>query len=118
MICYCDSKKNMTLITICITVNLLMILYLLFLKIFYFIFHYSNVAIVYLVAGALGFATFENVEYVFINAGGSQVFSESVLINELFVLLIRVLMPIHVICAVLQAINLSLVRTEVKTFGL
>jgi hypothetical protein len=63
---------------------------------------------VYLVAGALGFATFENIQYVFISGGsGDQLFSKSVLINELFVLLLRVLMPIHVICAVLQAINLS-----------
>ena len=63
---------------------------------------------VYLVAGALGFATFENIQYVFISGlRGDQMFSESVLINELFVLLLRVLMPIHVICAVLQAINLS-----------
>jgi hypothetical protein len=56
----------------------------------------------------LGFATFENIQYVFISGGsGDQLFSKSVLINELFVLLLRVLMPIHVICAVLQAINLS-----------
>jgi RsiW-degrading membrane proteinase PrsW (M82 family) len=63
---------------------------------------------VYLVSGALGFATFENIQYVFISGGsGDQMFSKSVLISELFVLLLRVLMPIHVICAVLQAINLS-----------
>ena len=65
-------------------------------------------------AGALGFATFENTEYVFFSGGGTQAFSESVLINELFVLLLRVLMPIHVICAVLQAISFSKVRVNVN----
>jgi hypothetical protein len=34
----------------------------------------------------------------------------SLLVGELFVLLIRILMPVHVICSVLQATSLSKVR--------
>lgn len=62
--------------------------------------------LVYLMAGALGFATSENIEYVF-GVAGSRMPGQSVFVTELIILLIRVLMPIHVICSVLQASRLS-----------
>jgi PrsW family intramembrane metalloprotease len=58
-------------------------------------------------AGALGFATCENISYVFTQGSAEAVPGASNLIGELTVLLARILMPIHVICSVLQAINLS-----------
>ena len=61
-------------------------------------------------AGALGFATAENIEYVF-GSTTSPIPGVSLVEGELLVLLARVLMPIHVICSVLQARNLSKVRT-------
>ena len=62
--------------------------------------------LVYLVAGALGFSTAENIEYVF-GTRASPIPGTSLFVGEILILLIRVLMPIHVICAVLQAVNLS-----------
>jgi hypothetical protein len=64
-------------------------------------------ALVYLVAGALGFATCENIEYVFGAGTESAIPGTSVFAGELLVLLMRVLMPVHVICAVLQATGLA-----------
>jgi hypothetical protein len=66
--------------------------------------------LVYLMAGALGFATSENIEYVF-GTTTSPIPGTTVFIGELIVLLTRVLMPIHVICSVIQAANLSKVCT-------
>mmetsp|Transcript_19905 Transcript_19905/g.28613 ORF Transcript_19905/g.28613 Transcript_19905/m.28613 type:complete len:527 (-) Transcript_19905:175-1755(-) len=65
-----------------------------------------HTVLVYLMAGALGFATSENIEYVF-GTTTSPIPGTSVFIGELLVLVIRVLMPIHVICSVIQAANLS-----------
>jgi Cys-rich protein (TIGR01571 family) len=65
-----------------------------------------HTVLVYLMAGALGFATCENIEYVF-GQHGSPIPGTSMIVGELLVLLMRVLMPIHVICSVLQAANLS-----------
>jgi len=62
--------------------------------------------LVYLMAGALGFATSENVEYVF-GTTGSPIPGANQIEGELFVLLLRVLLPVHVICSVIQAANLS-----------
>jgi len=62
--------------------------------------------LVYLLSGALGFATFENIEYVF-GTKASPVQGTTLLVGELVVLLFRVLLPIHVICSVLQASQLS-----------
>jgi len=62
--------------------------------------------LVYLMTAALGFATSENIEYVF-GTNRSPLPGTSILVGELFVLLIRICMPIHVICSVLQATNLS-----------
>lgn len=61
---------------------------------------------VYLLSGALGFATSENIEYVFgmSNAKGGSV---SAMEEQLIVLAMRVLMPVHLICAVLQSVELS-----------
>ena len=60
---------------------------------------------VYLLAGALGFATSENISYVF--TGGSAGGGVTMLEGQLLVLLMRVCTPIHAICSVLQAVNLS-----------
>ena len=62
--------------------------------------------LVYLMAGALGFATSENVEYVF-GTTSSPIPGANQIEGELFVLLLRVLLPVHVICSVIQAANLS-----------
>lgn len=62
--------------------------------------------LVYLMTAALGFATAENIEYVF-SSGQSPIPGTSKYVGEIVVLLIRVLMPIHVICSVMQAANLS-----------
>jgi Cys-rich protein (TIGR01571 family) len=62
--------------------------------------------LVYLVAAALGFSTAENIEYVF-GTRASPIPGTSLFVGEILILLVRVLMPIHVICAVLQSINLS-----------
>lgn len=60
---------------------------------------------VYLLAAALGFATSENMEYVFgVHTRGGVV---GVLLGELTVLALRLLTPVHLICAVIQAANLS-----------
>lgn len=64
-----------------------------------------NAILVYLMAGALGFATSENIEYVF-STVASPIPGTSMIIGEILVLLLRVLMPIHVICSVLQATQL------------
>ena len=64
-------------------------------------------ALVYLVAGALGFATCENIEYVFGAGQQSAIPGTSVFAGELLVLAMRVLLPVHVICAVLQAAGLA-----------
>lgn len=64
-----------------------------------------HTVLVYLMTGALGFATSENIEYVFGSASG--VGATSLFLGELFVLFVRILMPIHVICSVLQASNFS-----------
>jgi hypothetical protein len=65
-----------------------------------------HTVLVYLMAGALGFATFENIEYVF-GTRRSPIPGYSLFVGELLVLLVRVLMPVHVICSVLQAVNVS-----------
>lgn len=60
--------------------------------------------LVYLVAAALGFATAENIEYVYAGTGGSGAGSGiEMLEGELLTLLMRILTPVHVICAVMQA---------------
>jgi RsiW-degrading membrane proteinase PrsW (M82 family) len=59
---------------------------------------------------ALGFATAENVEYVFgvaATAGGGKNNPVNLFVGELIVLGMRILLPIHFICAILQAANLS-----------
>ena len=70
-----------------------------------------NAILVYLMAGALGFATSENIEYVF-GTTSSPIPGTSVFVGELVILLVRVLMPVHVICSVLQAVNLSKVNND------
>jgi Cys-rich protein (TIGR01571 family) len=64
--------------------------------------------LVYMMSAALGFATCENIEYVFgvSNAKGGRI---SALEEELVVLCVRVLMPVHLICSVLQSASLSTV---------
>lgn len=60
----------------------------------------------YLMAGALGFTTCENMLYVF-NSGQSPVPGTSIFVGEMMVLLLRVCLPVHLICSVLQGANLS-----------
>ena len=72
--------------------------------------------LVYLMSGALGFATAENIEYVF-GTKTSPIHGTSLFVGELFVLFLRICMPIHLICSVLQAANLSRVSVN-KLFGL
>lgn len=62
--------------------------------------------LVYLVSAALGFATAENIEYVF-GVRQSPIPGTSRFVGELIVLAMRLLMPIHLICAVIQSANLS-----------
>lgn len=67
--------------------------------------------LVYLMSGALGFATAENIEYVF-GTKTSPIHGTSVFIGELFVLFLRICMPIHLICSVLQAANFARVSSS------
>jgi len=62
--------------------------------------------LIYMMTGALGFATCENLMYVF-EIKSSPVPGTSLFLGELIVLLVRILMPVHVICSVFQAKNLS-----------
>jgi len=61
---------------------------------------------VFFLAGAAGFAAAENLSYVF-GVKQSPIEGTGVVIGELTVLLMRVVMPVHLICAVLQATNVS-----------
>lgn len=74
--------------------------------------------LVYLMAGALGFATAENIEYVFAQSSQSSIPGTSIFLNELFVLFIRILMPVHVICSVLQASNYAKVVIGIESMSL
>uniref|UniRef100_A0A7S3H5G9 Uncharacterized protein n=1 Tax=Spumella elongata TaxID=89044 RepID=A0A7S3H5G9_9STRA len=62
--------------------------------------------LVYMMTAALGFATSENIEYVF-GADKSPIPHTSLVVGELVVLAMRVCMPIHVICSVMQATTFS-----------
>jgi len=61
---------------------------------------------VFFLAGAAGFAAAENLSYVF-GVKQSPIEGTSVVVGELTVLLMRVAMPVHLICAVMQAVNVS-----------
>ena len=64
--------------------------------------------LVLLLSAALGFATAENIEYVFGSSSDSSILpGATVLEGELLILLVRILMPVHAICAVIQAVSLS-----------
>lgn len=78
-----------------------------------------HTVLVYLMAGALGFATFENIEYVFMKENASALPGISLFESELFILGMRVLMPVHVICSVLQAVGVSKVcnKYRIVIFG-
>eukprot|EP01039_Chlorochromonas_danica_P008031 gene8031-8859_t len=57
--------------------------------------------LVYCITIALGFATAENLEYVFsVQTPGS---GRRVFLNELTVLALRICLPVHVLCGILQA---------------
>ena len=64
-----------------------------------------HTVLVYFMSGALGFATFENIEYIF--GKDSPIPGFTLFEGELLILLMRVLMPIHVICSVIQAVGVS-----------
>lgn len=76
-----------------------------------FPYHLKNpyIITIYFLSGALGFATAENIEYVLQQSThrlhGTAV--TSVFLSELFVFCLRILMPVHLICAVLQAVNIT-----------
>ena len=70
-------------------------------------FNNPHAVLVCLMAAALGFATSENIEYVFSTPYGTGLNASEVFLSQLFVLIIRLLMPVHVICSVIQAANLS-----------
>ena len=61
---------------------------------------------IFMVSGALGFATAENLSYVF-STRESPIPGTGILVGEITVLFLRVLMPIHLICAVFQGSNLT-----------
>ena len=68
----------------------------------------ASTLLVYMLAGALGFALIENLEYVLgTTAAGA---ATSVLEAKLTVLVFRTMMPIHMVCAALQAAYLAKVR--------
>ena len=77
--------------------------------------------LVYLVASALGFATFENIGYVF---GAAAVDDDIDTDDEVYysaevvTLIARVLLPVHFICAVLQATELSKVAMSYEAIPL
>ena len=66
-----------------------------------------HAVLVCLMAAALGFATSENIEYVFSTPYGTGLNANEIFLSQLFVLIVRLLMPVHVICSVIQAANLS-----------
>ena len=72
----------------------------------------------YLIASALGFATAENIEYVFMTGKTSPIPGTSVATGQFLVLLVRWLAPVHVICSVLQAVNLSYSVMRIQRFSL
>ncbi len=76
-----------------------------------------HTVLVYLMAAALGFATSENVEYVF-SAAGSAGPKLTIFYSELMVYIVRILMPVHVICSVLQAANLARVLAGISQMNL
>ncbi|CAM9185131.1 unnamed protein product [Chrysoparadoxa australica] len=67
--------------------------------------HNQYSVIIYMVAGALGFATFENIGYVFGGGLRLMILGGSALPGEFLTLFLRFLMPIHPICAFIQGIN-------------
>ena len=63
---------------------------------------------IFLLAGAMGFTTAENIAYVFGSSKGDMgLEDESEELGEVTVLLLRVCMPVHLICAVFQGCNVS-----------
>ena len=73
----------------------------------------------YLMAGALGFTTCENMLYVFNTGAQSPVPGTSIFIGEIMVLLLRVCLPVHLICSVLQGANLSrIIMGKLPNMGL
>ena len=71
-----------------------------------------SAVMVYLVAGALGFAAVENVQYVFGATAPGFTFSDVEF--KLIVFLTRLAMPVHLACALLQSVNLSKVCTALS----
>ena len=73
-----------------------------------------HAVLVCLMAAALGFATSENIEYVFGSPVGTSQSRDAVFLGEITTLVARLLMPVHVICSVLQAANFSRVVLNMK----
>jgi Cys-rich protein (TIGR01571 family) len=80
-----------------------------------------HAVLVCLMTAALGFATAENIEYVFGTPYGTGQSANQAFLGQLFVLLVRLAMPVHIICSVIQAARLSrtiLGMSEHTTFGI
>lgn len=75
----------------------------------------------YMLTGALGFTACENMSYVF-SVKESPIPGTSILTGEITVLILRVLLPLHLICSVLQGANLSRVvlgqRSDMSLFSM
>jgi RsiW-degrading membrane proteinase PrsW (M82 family) len=63
-----------------------------------------------MLSAALGFATLENISYVMQTKGDIN--------DQLLVLFVRWLCPVHVICAVIQAVNLSKAALRMEKLSL
>lgn len=74
--------------------------------------------LIYMISGALGFATAENIGYVFGYSAKNPFHGTSRFATELIILGLRVLMPVHVICAGIQAINTSKRDLEARNMKL
>jgi hypothetical protein len=75
-----------------------------------------NAIMVLLVAAALGFSTSENISYVFRAGAGED--SSDYYTAEILTLLMRIVLPVHIICAVLQSAQLSQVISGAKNSSL
>jgi len=71
---------------------------------------HPNTVLVYMATAALGFSTSENIGYVF----GASMHGVDTYTAEVVTLAARVLLPVHFLCSVLQAAELSYVAINVK----
>jgi RsiW-degrading membrane proteinase PrsW (M82 family) len=72
----------------------------------------------YLLSAALGFATAENILYVLGSAATPPIEGFSMVVGQVIVLGLRWLCPVHPICAVLQAVNMSYAVMNIQSMSL